>query len=122
VLRPATPVSAVPVLPATRTPAICARVPVPSATAASIISVSAEAEDGSIARRHSRGRVRSIVSPPGFVMRSTRNGRMSEPPFATDAVTMAICSGETSSRSCPKASRPASTSLSSRGTNGFPFR
>ena len=34
---------------------------------------------------------------------------MRTPPFATVAATIAICTGVTSSRSCPKASRPGST-------------
>ena len=54
-LRPETPVSAVPVLPATDTPEIWAAVPVPDSTTSVIMAVSSAAVDGSIAVFHSSG-------------------------------------------------------------------
>ena len=51
---------------------------------------------------------------PGAMTRSTRYGCITTPPFATAAATIAICSGVTSSRSCPNASRPGSTCVSGR--------
>ena len=64
VLRPATPVSAVPVFPATSTPEICAAVPVPAETAETIMSVSAGAVDVFIARPTSFGSCRTTTFPP----------------------------------------------------------
>src|SRR5215216_7464255 len=52
---PVTPVSAVPVLPATGTPEIWAAVPVPPSTTALIMAVSSAAVFGSIAFFHSSG-------------------------------------------------------------------
>ena len=109
VLMPSTPVSAVPVLPATRTPGICAFVPVPPVTTDSIIVVSSLAVWDEIACPSSFGFVVRSTPPPGLRILSTTYGCMTTPPLAIAAPTMAICSGVTWSRSWPNASRPGST-------------
>src|SRR5206468_4921050 len=68
---PGPPVSAVPVLPATRTPGICAAVPVPPVTTACIIWFTASAVLVFIARLYLCGFVRTITVPPGDVTRPT---------------------------------------------------
>ena len=118
--RPATPVSAVPVLPATSTPEIWAAVPVPAETASTIISVSAWAVVGFITVPTSFGSWRSTTFPPGARTSSTRYGCMSTPPLAIADAIMAIWSGVIPSRSCPKASLPGSASKSCFGKNSRP--
>ena len=72
VLMPLIPVSAVPVLPATVTPGICAAVPVPPVTTACIIIASAPAAVcGLIARPSICGVVRVTIEPSGATIRST---------------------------------------------------
>src|SRR5439155_12377722 len=112
----ATALSAVPVLPATWTPEICAAVPVPLWTAPTIICVISCAVCGLIARPSTSGLVREIVPPPCAVILSTTYGRMTRPPFAIAPAIIAICSGLTSIRSCPNASRPGSTLFWSFGS------
>ena len=102
-------VSAVPVLPATCTPGICAEVPVPSLTTAVIIEVTAAAVEGFITTDSSCGAIRCTVRPSGSTTRSVRCGAISRPRLATAAATSAICSDVTSSLSCPIPSRPTST-------------
>src|SRR6266516_4362712 len=68
---PGPPVSAVPVLPATRTPGIWAAVPVPPVTTACIIWLTASAVLVFIARLYLCGFVRTITLPPGAVTRPT---------------------------------------------------
>jgi hypothetical protein len=104
-----TPISAVPVLPARRTPEIRRFVAVPPVTTDSIIDVSSSAVRGEITRRTLCGRTRRTTEPSGASTVSMRCGCMSTPPFATVAATIAICTGVTSIRSCPNASRPGST-------------
>src|ERR1700760_4153521 len=86
-------VSAVPVLPATCTPAICAGVPVPSLTTASIIVVTAAAVDGFITTDCTCGEMRCTVRPSGPTIRAVMCGTISLPGLATAAATSAICSG-----------------------------
>ena len=83
--------------------------PVPPVTTASIICVSSSAVCVVIARLYFRGFVRVTIAARGETIRSTTCGCMITPPFATVAATIAICSGVTSIRSWPKASRPGST-------------
>ena len=109
VFTPGAPVSAVPVLPATATPGICAAVPVPPVTTDSIIAVSSFAVSGEIARERTFGLWRTIVEPSGAVIFSTTYGCITTPSLAIPAATIAIWSGVTWSRSWPKASRPGST-------------
>src|SRR5947199_9816692 len=106
-----TPVSAVPVLPATGIPEVCADVPVPPVTTACIIELSWAATCGRITRASLCGFVSTIVFPPGAITRCTRYGRISRPWFATVEATIAICSGVTCSRSCQNASRPGRTGV-----------
>ena len=101
---------AVPVLPATVTPGICAAVPVPSLTTASIILVTAVAVEGFMTTDCTRGATVCTVRPSGLTTRSVRWGTISVPWFATAAATSAICSGVTSSLSWPIPMRPTSTS------------
>ena len=91
--RPETPVSAVPVLPATGTPGIWAAVPVPDSTTARIMAVSSAAVRGLIAFLHSFGLERSITFPSGATILSTSVGCMTIPSFPTPAATSAIWSG-----------------------------
>ena len=119
VFRPAIPVSAVPVLPATVKPEIWAAVPVPSSTASFIIAPTARAVSGLIARSSTSGFERTSTRPSGATIRSITCGFITTPSFAIVAATIAICSGVTSSRSCPNASRPGSTSVSSAGSKSF---
>ena len=71
VLIPLFPVSAVPVLPATGTPGICAAVPVPPVTTDCIIRFSSWAVCGLIARLSIFGVVRVTREPFGCSIRST---------------------------------------------------
>src|SRR5512142_224523 len=64
---------------------------------------------GFITRFSTFGFVLVTVEPDGEVMVLTTYGRISTPPFAIVAATIAICIGVTSIRSCPNASRPGST-------------
>ena len=83
--------------------------PVPPVTTACIIWFSAAAVSGFIACFQTCGFTLTTVPPPGDVTFLTRCGFMIVPLFATPAATSAICSGVTSSFSCPNASRPGST-------------
>src|SRR6185437_9662006 len=80
-------VSAVPVLPATCTPGICALVPVPSLTTASIIVVTAEAVDGFITSDCALGLILVTVWPSELTIRLAMWGVISVPRFATAAAT-----------------------------------
>jgi hypothetical protein len=102
-------VSAVPVLPATRTPEIAALVPVPSETTPSIAVVSSSAVLPEIAWLYWSGASFETSRPSGSITRFHSCGFISLPPLATALATIAICSGVASSRSCPIASRPRST-------------
>ena len=56
----------------------------------------------------------TITLPPGATILSTTRGSISLPPKPSAPATIAICSGVTSIRSCPKAILPASTLESTR--------
>jgi hypothetical protein len=103
--------SAVPVLPATVTPGICAAVPVPRWTTCTIMSRIAAAVAGFVACLQVRGCSFEITPPPGARTSFTSLGTGTFPLFAIAAATSAICSGVTSIRSWPNASRPGSTWL-----------
>ncbi len=118
--RPGTPVSAVPVFPATWMPSIWAAVPVPDSTTCTIMGVSSAAVDSLTTRRSSSGRVRCTTSPSGLTIRSTTCGSIRTPPFAIVPTTIAIWSGVTRSRSWPNASRPGSTAFGSFGSKSRP--
>ena len=96
--------------------------PVPPSTTRTIMAVTAAAVDGLIAVFHSFGSKPWMTFPSGATMRSTSLGSMTTPPFATPAATSAICSGVTTSRSWPNASRPGSTSLGLAGSKSRPLR
>jgi len=67
--------------------------------------------------------VRVTIEPSGASTRSTTNGRMTAPPFAIPATSIAIWSGVTWSRSWPNASRPGSTwNWGWSGSKSSPFR
>ena len=103
-------VSAVPVLPATTTPGICACVPVPACTTSTIMFFSSPAVDGFVAvPQHVRVEPLDRPSRPARRTCLISVGRISTPPFATAAATIAICSGVVSILSWPNASRPGST-------------
>ena len=115
-VRPAMPVSAVPVLPPTRSARDpgqrCRCRPRPPSF---IIARHRLAVSGLTARPSSCGLVRTTTEPSGATIRSTTYGSITTPSLAIAAATIAICSGVTSSRSWPKANRPGSTSESSSG-------
>ena len=121
VFTPCRPDSAVPVLPATATPGSCAAVDVPAPTAASIPSVTASAvcarhdlADPLRPRRPDRGAAGADDLVDDVAAPSARR----RSPIV--AATIAICSGVTSSRSCPNAKRPGSTCESFSGSNSLP--
>src|SRR6266567_403355 len=91
VLIPLLPVSAVPVLPATGTPGICAAVPVPPVTTASIMDVSSAAVLGFIATLSFEGDVFVTSEPLGETTLFTTYGLITTPWLATPAATIAIC-------------------------------
>ncbi len=72
------------------------------------MSASAFAFSSDITRSASSGSGSSIVRPSGSTIFSTSRGSMRTPPLATVCATVAICSGVTSSLSCPIAMRPTS--------------
>src|SRR5690606_17369038 len=80
---------AVPVLPATVTPEICAAVPEPSSTTETIMSRSWEAVDSDTERPMLDGRVSETTSSSASRTVSTENGSISSPPFAIAEVIMA---------------------------------
>src|SRR6478609_6872921 len=85
---------AVPVLPATWYPAICALYPVPSLTAYASISVSCLLVVGGSTRCCGDGAI-GVATPSAPTVARTRLGRTYVPPFAIVAYTAAICSGDT---------------------------
>ena len=123
VRRPGTPVSAVPVLPATWMPGICAAVPVPPWTTASIICVQLGAVCGLIARPSLCGFVSRTVEPSGddhaadevAAASRRRRSRSSRRPSPSAAASPAC-------RSWPNASRPGSTWSSARVGSNEPVR
>ena len=103
-------ISAVPVLPATSMPCSAAAVPVPSLDHVVIIAVDLRRRSRRVITRGSlRARCGRRCGRPG--RRRGRRGaaRISSPPLATAAATIAICSGVTCSLSWPIAMRPTST-------------
>ncbi len=116
------PVSAVPVLPATLTPEICAAVPVPPR------------DDRLHHRRRRRRRACSLIARPsgsGFVVVTVDpSGAMTLLDDVRPHDDAAVCDRRRdhrhlerrhlSRRSCPKASRPGSTWKSFLGKNSFP--
>src|SRR5205085_7086880 len=83
-------VCAVPVLPATLTPGICARVPVPDWTTPSIMVVISAATSGVTAVENGVGSAWETVSRSDDRIRLTRYGCMTTPLLATPAATIAI--------------------------------
>ena len=101
-------------------PEIWAAVPVPPSTASFIIAPTASGRLGlDRAAEHLAASSGRGCEPSGATIRSITCGFITTPSFAIVAATIAICSGVTSSRSWPNASRPGSTSVSSAGSKSF---
>ena len=90
--------------------------PVPPWTTETIIAFSSAAVFGLIARPSISDFVSFTIEPSGPTIRWTTYGRGTTPLFAIVDATIAIWSGVTSIRSCPNASRPASTRFGSFGS------
>ncbi len=94
---------AVPVLPATWIPSICAAVPVPWSTTPIMRSRTVWATSGVTGVRATSGWVLSTTLPSTSRIWSTTWGRICWPPLAMVAATIAIWSGDTDTSACPMA-------------------